>query len=118
MSPSALGDAKDLESPPYQARIQAWKDCNGNPEAFLLAVAIAPEDRECVVAMQIGATSQTDRDIAQHIINTAEVDCVAVDTPSTNPAPRHKPSTTSRTGPAPIGLEEKAASAPLVGLKL
>lgn len=70
-----LGEAKDFERPRYQARIQAWKDCNGDPEAFLLAVAVAPEDRECVVVMQFGTTSQTDREVAQHIIDTFEVDC-------------------------------------------
>jgi hypothetical protein len=75
------GDAIDFDRPPYLARIQAWRDCNGDPESFLMAVAVAPEDRECVVAMQIGTTSQTDRDIAQHIIDTAEVDCVAIDAP-------------------------------------
>lgn len=73
-----LGEAKDFERPPYQARIQAWKDCNGNPEAFLLAVAVAPEDRECVVVMEFGTTSQTDRDTAQHIIDTFEVDCAGI----------------------------------------
>jgi hypothetical protein len=75
------GDAIDFDRPPYLARIQAWRACNGDPESFLMAVAVAPEDRECVVAMQIGTTSQTDRDIAQHIIDTAEVDCVAVGAP-------------------------------------
>lgn len=70
-----LGEAKDFERPPYQARIQAWKDCSGDPESFLLAVTVAPEDRECVVVMQFGTNGQTDRDVAQHIIDTVEVDC-------------------------------------------
>lgn len=73
-----LGDAKDFERPPYQARIQAWKDCNGDPQSYLLAVAIAPEDRECVIVMQIGTTSQADRDTAQRIIDTVEVDCGSI----------------------------------------
>ena len=73
-----LGEAKDFERPPYLGRIQAWNDCDGDPEAFPLAVAVAPEDRECAAAMQIGTTGQTDRDVAQHVIDIAEVDCAAV----------------------------------------
>ena len=42
------------------------------------SLTTAPEDGECVVAMQFGTTSQTDRAIAQHILDTAEVNSAAV----------------------------------------
>lgn len=77
-SACTLGDAQDFQRDSYPARIQAWTNCDGNPEVFFFAVAVAPEDRACAVVMQIGAVGKPEQEIAQHIIDTFEVDCAGI----------------------------------------
>lgn len=72
------GTAQDFEEGAFPARVQLWKDCGGNPDLYFYAVAAAPEDRECAVVMQLGGFGVPERDIAQHLIDTFEVDCAAL----------------------------------------
>ena len=44
----------------------------------MFTMSTAPEDRECVVALQIWANNEADRKEAQHILDTFEVDCGAI----------------------------------------
>jgi hypothetical protein len=73
-----LGAAKDFERGTFLARVQAWSDCDGNPESYFYAVAAAPEDRECAVVMQLAGVGEDERRIAQHFIDSFVVDCGAI----------------------------------------
>ena len=71
------GESRNLDRSSYSGVIQAW-DCGGNGDAGSKAfytLAAGPQDRECVVAMQVWAYGEADREVAQHILDTFEVDC-------------------------------------------
>lgn len=83
-----LGDARDFVRESYSARIQTWTDCGGDAESNNYTVAIAPVNRECVVALRIGAIDEAERDTAQHIMDTLEIDCAAIaEVPETTTPP-------------------------------
>jgi len=71
------GESQDLNRSSYSGRIQAW-DCPANDESepsTLLTLAAAPQGRECVVALQMWTYNKADREVAEHIVDTFEVDC-------------------------------------------
>jgi len=70
-SPSAR---KDLDRASYSGRVQWWNPCN-TPVPTYITLAAAPKSRECAVVGQIGVISKADREAAQRILDTFEVDC-------------------------------------------
>ena len=74
------GESQTLNRSSYSGRLQSW-NCPGNGDVgsrTLFTVSAAPEGRECVVALQIWANNEADRNDAQHILDTFEVDCGAL----------------------------------------
>ncbi len=63
---------KDFRRSPYSGRIQTWR-CE-NDSAFT-ALAAAPEGSECVVVLRIRTYDEDDREAAQRILDTFELDC-------------------------------------------
>ncbi len=74
------GGRQDFERSPYSGRIQPWENCNLKVPTYVM-VAAAPEGRECVVMVQVGIVEKADREAAQHILDTFEVNCGAVPDP-------------------------------------
>jgi hypothetical protein len=66
---------RDFERPPYSGRLQAWKNCDGNGEGSAVTLVAAPEDRECVVLLQVVMYGKSDAEVGQHILDSFEVDC-------------------------------------------
>ncbi len=71
------GESRNLDRSSYSGVIQAW-DCGGNDDVgskAFFTLSAGPQDRECVVALQVWAYGEADREVAQHILDTFEVDC-------------------------------------------
>lgn len=66
---------KDFRRSPYSGRIQTWR-CE-NDSAFT-TLAAAPEGSECVVVLSIRTYDEDDREAAQHILDTFELDCARI----------------------------------------
>jgi hypothetical protein len=75
------GTTQDFDRPPYSGEMLRWENCGGNSEHNAIALAAAPEDRECVIVAQIGGyfRTQTDEDNIQHVLDTFEADCSRID---------------------------------------
>jgi hypothetical protein len=65
---------QDYERPPYSGLIQAYSGCDGVNSTYIL-VAAAPEGRECAVFVQARISSEADRGIVLHMLDTFEVNC-------------------------------------------
>lgn len=70
------GARQDFDRPPYSGRMQEWKNCSGSYDQLL--VAAAPEDRGCLVTLQMATHSEADRETARHILDTFDADCGAI----------------------------------------
>jgi len=70
------GARQDFDRPPYSGRMQEWRNCSGTYDQLL--VAAAPEDRGCLVTLQIATHSEADRETARHILDTFDADCGAI----------------------------------------
>jgi hypothetical protein len=70
---------RTFDRPPYSGRILEWKNCSGESDHTALTLAAAPEDRECVVLLQIGGYLQGDEESVQHILDTFNADCRGID---------------------------------------
>ena len=73
------GTPRDFDRPPYSGRILEWQNCSGESDHTALTLAAAPEDRECVVLLQIGGYLQGDEESVQHVLDTFNADCRAID---------------------------------------
>jgi hypothetical protein len=75
------GTPRDFDRPPYSGRILEWENCGGESEHIAITVAVAPKERECAVAAQIGGYFRTkaDEEGIQHILDTLETDCSKID---------------------------------------
>jgi len=71
------GTPRDLDRPPYSGKILEWENCGGDSDHTAITLAVAPEDRECVIVAQIGGYFRTeaDEESIQHILDTLETDC-------------------------------------------
>jgi hypothetical protein len=70
------GTRQDFDRPPYSGRIQRWENCGGESGHTAIALAAAPEGRECVIVGQIGGYfQQADEEKIQHVLDTVEADC-------------------------------------------
>jgi hypothetical protein len=103
------GSRQDFDRHPYSGRMQAWKNCAGNGEADLVTLAAAPEDRECVVALQIGMYGEADVEGGQRILDTFEADCRLLPSSSPEFTPGSSPKTTPEADsvPAATGVLER-----------
>jgi Domain of unknown function (DUF4352) len=77
----AKGPYEEFDRGAYSAKMQEWNGCGINGTTSLV-VAASPEGRECVVVMDIILASDADREAAQHILDTFEVDCGALPPPA------------------------------------
>ncbi len=68
------GPNEDFDNPPLSGQMQTWENCRGLGVTNYVAAA-APEGRECVVLLQIKLISEADRQVAQRLLDTVEVDC-------------------------------------------
>jgi hypothetical protein len=73
------GTPRNFERPPYSGRILEWQNCSGESDHTALTLAAAPENRECVVLLQIGGYLQGDEESVQHVLDTFNADCGAID---------------------------------------
>ncbi len=73
------GTPQDFERPPYSGRMLEWNNCGGDSDHVAIALAAAPEDRECVVVFQIGGLPRVEEESVQHILDTFETDCDKTD---------------------------------------
>ena len=71
---TTIGRPLDYERPPYSGQIQAYSGCDGVNSTYILAAA-APEGRECAVFVQARISSEADRGIVLHMLDTFEVNC-------------------------------------------
>lgn len=67
----------DYEREPYSGKVQAWKNCGGNPAASYVTLSAAPKNRECVVLLQVAMYGGADVGVGQHVLDTFEADCAA-----------------------------------------
>ena len=72
------GAPEDFNRPPYSGKRLDWKNCGGSSDHTALTLAAAPEDRECVVLLQVGEYGQADEESRQHILDTFDVDCEGI----------------------------------------
>ena len=75
------GPYRDFQRPPYSGKMQIWYDCGLNDNTSFV-VAAAPEGRECVVVMDVITASTSDREIVEHILDSFEVNCASLPTPT------------------------------------
>lgn len=68
------GGRRDYERAPYSGRIQTWNDCNLGVSTVHTLVAAA-KDRECAALLWINMAGESDREAAQHILDTFKVEC-------------------------------------------
>ena len=103
------GSRQDFDRHPYSGRMQAWKNCAGNGEADLVTLAAAPEDRECVVVLQIGMYGEADVEAGQRILDTFEADCrlLSSSTPESTPGSSPKTTPEADSAPAATGVLER-----------
>ena len=75
------GTPEDFERPPYSGKMLEWKNCGGDSNHTAITLAVAPEDRECVIVAQIGGyfKSQADKEKVQHVMDTLQTDCSKID---------------------------------------
>ena len=73
------GTPQDFERPPYSGKMLEWDNCGGDSDHAAVTLAAAPEDRECVVAAQIGGLPRVDEETIEHILDTIKVDCNNID---------------------------------------
>lgn len=71
------GAISGYERGPYSGRVQAWKNCGGDPAASYVTLSAAPEGRECVVLLHVAMFGDADVQVGQHILDTFEADCGA-----------------------------------------
>jgi hypothetical protein len=98
------GSRQDFDRHPYSGRMQAWKNCAGNGEADLVTLAAAPEDRECVVVLQIGMYGEADVEAGQRILDTFETDCRLLSSLTPESTPGSSPKTTPEADSAPTAM--------------
>jgi len=72
------GARRSFDRPPYSGKIQEWINCGGESDHTARTLVAAPEDRECVVLLQIGGYLQGDEENIQHILDTFEADCGSI----------------------------------------
>lgn len=72
------GARRDFDRPPYSGVMQEWTNCGGESDHTALTLAAAPEDRECVVLLQIGGYLQGDEKNLRHILDTFKADCGSI----------------------------------------
>ena len=75
------GTYSDFERPPYSGKIQTWYDCGPNDNTSFV-VAAAPEGRECVVVLDAITASTADSGAIEHILDSFEVNCASLPTPT------------------------------------
>jgi hypothetical protein len=75
------GPYEDFARPPYSGKIQTWYDCGLNDNTSFV-VAAASEGRECVVVLDAITASTADSEAVQHILDSFEVNCEALPTPT------------------------------------
>lgn len=68
------GGRKPFNRAPYSGSLQTWHNCGGKGTTFY-TVAASPEDRECVILLQVGFDTEEEYRVAQHILQTFEADC-------------------------------------------
>jgi hypothetical protein len=73
------GTRRPFDRPPYSGKLQEWNNCSGQSDHTAITLAAAPEDRECVVLLQIGGYLQGEEEGVQHILDTFEADCRGID---------------------------------------
>ena len=73
-----VGARRGFDRPPYSGVMQEWNNCGGESDHTALTLAAAPEDRECVVLLQIGGYLQGDEVDVQHLLDTFEADCGSI----------------------------------------
>jgi PASTA domain len=64
---------EDFDRGSYSGKLVSWNCSTNGSTPYTLAAA--PEDRECVVMLQITVYSEADRESAKHILDTFEIDC-------------------------------------------
>jgi hypothetical protein len=69
------GTPQAFERPSYSGKMLEWNNCGGNSDHAAVTLAAAPEDRECVVAAQIGGLPRVDEESINHILDTLKVRC-------------------------------------------
>jgi hypothetical protein len=69
------GTPQDFERPPYSGKILQWSNCGGDSEHTAITLAAAPENRECVIVLQIGGYLQNDEESIRQVLNTFETNC-------------------------------------------
>jgi hypothetical protein len=69
------GVRRGFERPAYYGRLQAWKNCDGNGDGSAVTLVAAPEDRDCVVLLQVIMYGEDGKDVGQHIIDSFEANC-------------------------------------------
>ncbi len=99
-----VGSRRDFDRRPYSGKMQAWKNCAGNGEANLVALAAAPEGRECVMVLQIGTYGEADVEVGQRILDTFEVDCGFLPSSTPEPVPRANPKTAPEADSVPAAM--------------
>jgi hypothetical protein len=75
------GPFRDFDRPPYSGMIQTWYDCGLNDNTSYV-VSAAPEGRECVVVLDVITASTADREAVEHILDSFEVNCAALPSPT------------------------------------
>jgi hypothetical protein len=105
---AAAGPYEDYDRPPYSGKVQTWYDC-GLDGATVYTMAVAPEGRECVVALTARLQKEADREAIEHLIDTVEVDCGRV---TSGPLPASSASASpSASLESPPASREASASA-------
>lgn len=71
------GEIQDFSRGEYSGKVLQWKNCGGESGHVAVTLSASPEDRECVVVMQIGGYFRTDADEEkiQRVLDTFEADC-------------------------------------------
>ncbi len=80
-SSCAAGTPQNLERSPYSVKMLNWESCSGDSDHTAITIAVAPQDRECVIVAQIGGyfLTQADEESIQHVLDTLETDCSKID---------------------------------------
>ena len=75
------GTPQDFDRPPYSGSTLKWENCGGESDHTAITLAVAPEDRECVIVAQVGGyfRTQADEENIQHVLDTLETDCGKID---------------------------------------
>jgi hypothetical protein len=92
-SSCAAGVRGDYNRPPYSGKMQQW-DCGEGHSTLTLAAT--PEDRECMVLLQVAMFEEADRSVGQSILDSFKADCVRVVESATQEASGASASTSLR----------------------